>query len=173
MYKIDNDDREFWLRGPVPDIALPLQPAAHALLQAQKEINKAAASLAASALWIKPQGQASAGFHLQHIRGVLERLFAYADEQPLTADQLAELKQEGMPYAGNETVHQLLDLLNQRFALTLDYLKQFDVDTLYNQAFVGRAKVPTTKAGLIFHAAEHTMRHTGQLLVTVSVLLRQ
>jgi uncharacterized damage-inducible protein DinB len=32
---------------------------------------------------------------------------------------------------------------------------------------VGRKQLPSTVLGLLFHAAEHTMRHTGQLLVTV------
>ena len=31
-------------------------------------------------------------------------------------------------------------------------------------------KLPSTKLGLIVHAAEHTQRHVGQLLVTVRVL---
>jgi uncharacterized damage-inducible protein DinB len=35
---------------------------------------------------------------------------------------------------------------------------------------VGRKQTPSTVVGLLFHAAEHTMRHTGQLLVTVRVL---
>jgi uncharacterized damage-inducible protein DinB len=36
---------------------------------------------------------------------------------------------------------------------------------------VGRAQIPSTVIGLFIHAAEHTMRHTGQLLVTVKVLV--
>ena len=35
---------------------------------------------------------------------------------------------------------------------------------------VGRDRIPSTVGGLIFHAAEHTQRHLGQLLVTVRVL---
>jgi uncharacterized damage-inducible protein DinB len=35
---------------------------------------------------------------------------------------------------------------------------------------VGRAQLPSTVLGLLFHAAEHTMRHTGQLLVTAKVV---
>jgi uncharacterized damage-inducible protein DinB len=35
---------------------------------------------------------------------------------------------------------------------------------------VGRARIPSTVLGLLFHAAEHAQRHTGQLLVTVRVL---
>jgi hypothetical protein len=32
---------------------------------------------------------------------------------------------------------------------------------------VGRAQLPSTVTGCLFHAAEHTKRHLGQLLVTV------
>lgn len=35
---------------------------------------------------------------------------------------------------------------------------------------VGRKRIPSSVSGLLFHAAEHTMRHTGQSLVTVRVL---
>ena len=31
-------------------------------------------------------------------------------------------------------------------------------------------RLPPTVIGLLFHAAEHTMRHVGQLLVTVAVI---
>jgi uncharacterized damage-inducible protein DinB len=36
---------------------------------------------------------------------------------------------------------------------------------------VGRAQLPSTVLGLLAHAAEHTQRHVGQLLVTVRVQL--
>jgi len=35
---------------------------------------------------------------------------------------------------------------------------------------VGRQQIPSTVIGLLVHAAEHTMRHLGQLLVTVKIL---
>ena len=38
---------------------------------------------------------------------------------------------------------------------------------------VGRKQLPTTVLGLYFHAAEHSQRHVGQLLVTVSVVKAQ
>jgi hypothetical protein len=31
---------------------------------------------------------------------------------------------------------------------------------------VGRARLPSTVIGLLFHAAEHTQRHAGQALTT-------
>ena len=43
-------------------------------------------------------------------------------------------------------------------------------DMLLAPREVGRAKLPSTVLGLLMHAAEHTMRHTGQLLVTIAVL---
>ena len=38
---------------------------------------------------------------------------------------------------------------------------------------VGRAQLPSTVLGLLFHAAEHTQRHVGQLLVTARVVQSQ
>jgi hypothetical protein len=35
---------------------------------------------------------------------------------------------------------------------------------------VGRAKLPSTVIGLIFHAAEHAQRHTGQLVTTAKIV---
>jgi len=52
----------------------------------------------------------------------------------------------------------------------LTQIKQTDPALLTETRTVGRKQIPTTVVGLIFHAAEHTMRHTGQLLVTVAIL---
>jgi hypothetical protein len=35
---------------------------------------------------------------------------------------------------------------------------------------VGRAQLPSTVLGLLFHAAEHTQRHVGQLTTTAKAL---
>jgi uncharacterized damage-inducible protein DinB len=53
---------------------------------------------------------------------------------------------------------------------SLAQLENTDERTLQNLVSVGRKKLPSTVLGLLFHAAEHTQRHTGQLLVTVRVL---
>jgi uncharacterized damage-inducible protein DinB len=49
-------------------------------------------------------------------------------------------------------------------------LRTTDEATLTTQRSVGRKALPSTVMGLLFHAAEHTMRHVGQLLVTVRVI---
>ena len=87
---------EHWLRGPLPGISPVLQPVAHALLQARDEVTNITADFPDHLLWERPAGLASVGFHLQHLRGVLDRLFTYADGQQLTAEQLAFLKSEGL-----------------------------------------------------------------------------
>ena len=53
---------------------------------------------------------------------------------------------------------------------SLDALEKIPEDSLLLPVGVGRRKLPSTVLGLLFHAAEHTQRHTGQLLVTVRVL---
>ncbi|HYH14710.1 MAG TPA: DinB family protein, partial [Flavisolibacter sp.] len=66
---------EVWLRGQLPGISPFLQPVAHALLQAQEEINELMEVFPDTLLWERPAGVASPGFHLQHLKGVLDRLF--------------------------------------------------------------------------------------------------
>jgi uncharacterized damage-inducible protein DinB len=164
------EQREYWLRGPVEAIPALLQPVAHALLQARGEVAEAMDNFPDEKLWEKPAGSASAGFHLQHLRGVLDRLFTYAKDQILNQQQLMALKNEGSPYEGNTTVAELLTKFHRQVEVSLDQLKHTDETTLTAIRGVGRAKIPSTVLGLLFHAAEHTMRHTGQLLVTVKVV---
>ncbi len=158
---------EVWLRGPLNDVPALLQPVAHALLQAREEVDKLAKDLNGEILWESPAGLASPGFHLQHLRGVLDRLFTYARGEQLNPLQLDELAGEGKT---SETVPKLLDAFNKQIDAAILQLKQTDPVTLTDRRDVGRAKLPSTVNGLYVHAAEHTMRHVGQLLVTVKVL---
>ncbi|WP_254560865.1 DinB family protein [Dyadobacter diqingensis] len=162
---------EVWLRGPLEGISPMLQPVAHALLQVQEEVNALDKNFPSQCLWQKPAGLASVGFHMQHLAGVLNRLLTYAKGQSLTEDQLAYLQQEGQePFPGC-TFNDLLAILNKQFAAALDQIKQTDSATLLDVRGVGRAHIPSTQLGLLFHAAEHTTRHFGQLLVTFKILL--
>ena len=161
---------EVWLRGPVENIPALLQPVTHALLQAREEVNELMKDFPEDLLWITPAGVASAGFHLQHLRGVLDRLFTYANGKLLSDEQLASLKAEGDP---GKTTTKLADLVlafNEQVDKALNELKQHDERSLTEYRGVGRAQLPSTVIGLLFHAAEHTMRHLGQLIVTVKVV---
>ncbi len=86
---------EVWQRGPLQSIPPLLQPVAHSLLQAAEEVQELAIDFPEPLLWEKPAGVASPGFHLQHLTGVLDRLFTYAKNQPLTQKQLHALSIEG------------------------------------------------------------------------------
>jgi uncharacterized damage-inducible protein DinB len=45
--------------------------------------------------------------------------------------------------------------------------------TLLEARFVGRAQLPSTLLGLLFHAAEHASRHTGQVVTTAKLVRSQ
>jgi uncharacterized damage-inducible protein DinB len=146
-----------------------LQPAAHALLQAKEEINELMKNFDDVLLWKQPAGLASVGFHLQHIAGIQDRLFTYAKGTMLSEQQLEYLKNEGKEDA-NITLAMLVENLNHQTEISIEQLKRTDVNTLTETRGIGRKQIPSTVIGLLFHAAEHTMRHTGQLLVTVKIL---
>jgi hypothetical protein len=160
---------EFWQRGPVAGIPPMLQPVAHTLLQARAEVNALMEGFPKERLWERPAGLASPGFHLQHLSGVLDRLLTYAEGKMLSRVQLAELVAEGQPHPGAETVQQGLDRFNRQVDNALQQIAQ-TTGVLTEVRLVGRDRIPSTVIGLLFHAAEHTMRHTGQLLVTVRIL---
>ncbi|MCS3801854.1 DinB family protein [Niastella sp. OAS944] len=160
---------EVWLRGPLTNIPALVQPVAHALLQAQEEIHELMNDFPMELLWQRPADVASPAFHLQHIAGVLNRLFTYAAGQPLTPQQLDHLKAEGVQ-ADGITITSLLAHLDAQITSSLEYLKTIDETKLTEPRGVGRQQLPSTVLGLLFHGAEHTMRHTGQLHVTVRVL---
>jgi uncharacterized damage-inducible protein DinB len=161
---------EVWLRGAFPDIPPLLQPVAHALLQAREELNELMIDFPADLLWHKVAGMASPAFHLQHLTGVLNRLLTYARGEALNQQQLDYLKQEGVPFESGDIVLSLVDAFNQQVDKALQQLIKTDQASLTLLRGVGRAHLPSTVIGLLVHAAEHTQRHYGQLLVTVKVL---
>lgn len=164
------EKREVWLRGSVPGIPPLLQPVAHALLQAREEIAEMMKDFPEEKLWEKPLGLASAGFHLQHLSGVLDRIFTYARGEKLTEQQLQYLSKEGKAEENTSSIPEMIERFNLQVDDALDQLWQTDETTLTDPRGVGRANLPSTVNGLLFHAAEHTMRHVGQLLVTVRMV---
>lgn len=156
---------EYWLRGPIEGVSAWLQPVAHALLQAQEEIHEALTDFDVEHLWERPHGVASVGFHLQHIPGVLDRLFSYAAGNALSRTQLKYLSEEGLELPGI-SLSSLIAHLDAQIATSIRILKDADESSLTESRTVGRRALPSTVLGLYMHAAEHTMRHTGQLLVT-------
>jgi uncharacterized damage-inducible protein DinB len=160
---------EVWMRGPIAGLAPLLQPVAHAILQAREEVNLMMIDFPNELIWEKPAGVASVAFHLQHLSGVLDRLFTYANNQILNEDQLEllALESDNTQYL---TVKGLLTRFNNQVNKALTQLKNTDEKMLLEPRGIGRKQIPTNLIGLLFHAAEHTQRHVGQLYVTVRIL---
>jgi uncharacterized damage-inducible protein DinB len=164
------ETREVWLRGTLPDVPPLLQPVAHALLQAREDVNELTHEFPDQLLWIRLCGVASVGFHLQHLSGVLDRLFTYAAGRALSPEQLRTLSAEGDPDQTTQNVRELTLAFNRQIDQALAYLNAVDESTLNDARGVGRAQLPSTVFGLLVHAAEHVQRHVGQLLVMVRIL---
>ncbi len=158
---------EVWLRGPVPNMSGLLQPVAHALLQAREEVQQYVQDFPNDLLDERPASLASVRFHLEHLRGVLDRLFTYAQGKSLSDEQRTYLEQEG---SGTDSVTTLVGAFNDQVEQAIAQLRITDEATLTDPRGVGRQQLPSTVLGLLTHAAEHTQRHVGQLLVTIRIL---
>ncbi|GAB3639035.1 hypothetical protein GCM10027422_46260 [Hymenobacter arcticus] len=161
---------EVWLRGPLPAVPPLLQPVAHALLQAREEVTELLHGFPAARLAERPLGLASVGFHLRHLAGVLDRTFTYARGEALSEAQLAYLAAEGQPPTHAGAAQELVQLFGEQVAKALAQLEATPEASLPEWRGVGRAQLPSTVMGLLVHAAEHTTRHVGQLLVTVRLV---
>ena len=164
-----NTQSEVWLRGPITGIPPLLMPVAHALLQAREDVVRAADGLSDDALWTRPGGAASAGFHMFHMAQSLDRLMSYARGETLTDSQrmALALEKSGEIDAGADD---LIELVTTSVERALRQLRCTSEGALTTERRIGRALVPSTVLGVLFHAAEHTTRHAGQLITTVKVV---
>ena len=160
---------EWWQRGPIDGIADALQPAAHILLQVRESVGELVDGLSESEWNARPAGVASAAFHVRHITGVVDRLFTYARGELLNDEQFASLRREGDQLVITD-VPAILGALDERIDLALAQLRSTDPSTLGAFRGVGRAQLPSTVIGCLVQGAEHSMRHVGQLSVTVRVV---
>lgn len=158
-------EREVWLRGPIDGVPPLLQPVAHSLLQCREELERLLTGIPGELLWRRDGGAASIGFHALHAVGSLDRLFTYARGALLSDAQQQELAQESQTDL-DLTAGDLLAGFDAALERALDQLRGTETATLTHERLVGRARVPSTVIGLLFHAAEHTQRHIGQAVTT-------
>ena len=164
------DRPEAWLRGPVPEIAPALQPVAHSLIQLREDLPPLLKSLTPEQVWAKPGGSASIGYHAIHLAGTLDRLTTYARGEALNEMQVADLKAERVVDSSRPPVTEIVRLVTTAIDTTLRHVGTFHEVDLLNHREVGRAKLPSTVLGLLFHAAEHSTQHAGQIRTLVRVL---
>jgi hypothetical protein len=140
------------------------------LLQCREEIAAVAGSLTRDELWARPAGIASCGFHLRHIVGSLDRLLTYARGEQLERAQLAALRAEGEPGDPPAEATTLVAGAESAIDAAVAVLRGTRLDDVFAPRIVGRAALPSTVFGLLFHCAEHTHRHTGQLVTTAKLV---
>jgi hypothetical protein len=146
-----------------------LQPVAHSLLQCREEVEAHLPSVSHAQLFARPSGAASIAYHVRHAIGSLDRLFTYARGEALSAEQMATLKAEGEVDEDPDAAAKLVSAFADAVDRALAYLRQTDERTLPDLREVGRARLPSTVIGLLFHAAEHTQRHIGQMVTTIKM----
>ena len=162
--------RDLWLTGPVAGVPAALQPAAHALLQTVQDITQALENLPEEDVWVTPGGAASIGFHLIHLAGSTDRLCTTARGDRLDDAQKATRDAEKTPPSVRPPLAALIDRTAAALHAAVDQLRATDPATLADPRPVGRAGVPSTVGGLLFHAAEHAQRHAGQIVTTARIL---
>jgi len=159
---------EAWQAGPVAGVPSLLQPVAHALLNCAEQLSEAIGPLTPSQLTARPAGAASVDFHVRHAIGSLDRLFTYARGESLSEAQREYLAAEKAP--SSHASAELIGLFKTAVDKALSQLRATDESTLTDARTIGRARLPSTVIGLLFHGAEHTARHTGQV-VTMSKIV--
>jgi uncharacterized damage-inducible protein DinB len=164
---------EIWLSGPVEGIDPLLQPVAHALLQARHDVEELGKTLEEHLLWERPGGAAPIGFHLSHMAGATDRLFTYARGKMLTEQQIETMKAEKTVTDRRPPKQQLLSRFRESIDAALDQLRNTGPDELQHPREVGKAKLPSSVIGLLFHAAEHAQRHCGQMTTTARFLAQR
>ena len=161
---------EVWQRGSVPGFEPLLMPVVHALIQVREDLERLAGEVTAGHVWLRPGGAASIGFQVRHTGGALDRLFTYARGETLSDAQKAALREEGASGDPPASLSVVVTSVNTVIDRALQQLASTSRESLLDERKLGRAGLPTTVLGLLFHAAEHSTRHVGQAITTAKIV---
>jgi uncharacterized damage-inducible protein DinB len=166
---------EPWLRGTYAGVPAAGRAVLHALDLALDDLTKWTAGLSDDEVHAQPLGLASVAFHLRHIARSTDRILTYAEGGQLTAEQLGALKTELGGEGGQEPLAVLLAEVEVSFSNASARVRTLATASLDTFRGVGRKQLPTSIGGALVHVADHTQRHTGQVVTTAKVLkaLRQ
>jgi hypothetical protein len=158
---------EPWLRGTMTEVPAVIRAVLHALELAREDAERWCGELTGLELNTRPMGLPPVSFHLRHISGSVDRLLTYAEGRELSERQLAELKREAEAGALPRTLLLEFGESMERAAGRVRALAGADLEA---QRFVGRKRLPTSVGGLLVHVADHTQRHTGQMVTTAKLV---
>ncbi len=159
---------EPWLRNTHTSIpAIPRQ-ILHALELTAEDALRWVTPLTPEELHATPHSLPSVAFHLRHIARSLDRLLTYAEGHQLSPTQLLALQTEHDP---TPTPSEIQAEFQQALAESKRRILSFAPTDYETPRPVGRDRLPTTLGGLLVHCAEHTQRHSGQLITTAKLLV--
>jgi len=158
---------EPWLRGTYADVPAAGRAVLHALDLALDDITKWTAGLTGEEIHSAPLGLTPIAFHLRHIARSTDRILTYSEGNQLTQEQLAALKVES---TGDETLAELIAAVEISFSNAAERIRVLATADLNTPRFVGRRQLPTSIGGALIHVADHTQRHTGQVVTTAKVI---
>jgi hypothetical protein len=163
---------EPWLRGTHSEIPAVLRGILHAFDLCREDVRIWCDALTDHDLHSAPYGLTPISFHLRHIPRTLDRLLTYAEGNQLGSGQIAALKTELDPAdSPHPSREQLFAEFEQGIAAAADRVRAFASADLDQPRGVGKKQLPTSVGGLLVHLADHTQRHTGQIVTTAKVLL--
>jgi len=161
---------EPWLRGTHTDVPAVGRAVLHALELALDDIRKWTDGLTDAEIHARPLGLPAVSFHLKHIARSIDRILTYAEGAQLTSEQLTAMKAE---QAGAETLSDLLTELETSLSKAAVRIRVLAVGNYDEPRSVGRKQLPTSMGGALIHVADHTQRHTGQVVTTAKLLKAQ
>jgi uncharacterized damage-inducible protein DinB len=141
----------------------------HALELAREDVERWCAGLTDAEMEARPFGLPSVGFQMRHMARSLDRLLTYAEGRQLSEEQMSAMKSE--MEAGTSRAA-LVAEFESGMRLAEERVRAFSPENYGEARGVGRKMLPTSVGGLLVHCADHTQRHTGQLVTTVKVVMQ-
>jgi uncharacterized damage-inducible protein DinB len=161
---------EPWLRGTHGEVPATGRAVLHALDLALDDITKWTAGLTDAEVHSHPLDLPSIAFHLRHIARSTDRILTYAEGGQLSAEQLGVLKTEQTGIGEPETLAALIAEVEISFTNASERIKVLAAGNYDTPRGVGRKQLPTSLGGALIHVADHTQRHTGQIVTTAKAM---
>jgi uncharacterized damage-inducible protein DinB len=163
-------EEEPWLRGTHLESEPVVRSLIYSIEMAREDIAKWCGGLDDAEIHTQPFHLPSVSSHLRHMAGSLNRLLTYAEGRALSDEQRAA-------HAAERDLRGSAEAVFEEFVQGLDRgllrAKALAGQPLEATVKIGRRELPTTRAGLLIHVAEHLQRHVGQAITTTKVVLAQ
>lgn len=161
-----NNMVEPWLRNTHRELDAVRRQVIHALELTGEDCARWCECFSTEQLNLSLHGIPSVAFQMRHIVRSLDRLLTYAEDRSLDDVQRALLASE------HEWMERefLFAEFQQGMLLGMERVLRMEPTRYEDARFVGRERLPTTCGALLIHCAEHTQRHSGQMVTTAKLV---